>query len=106
VVRRPKDFQDRAVLIETFENPRAIPPYASVRTRRYRFDVNVLGQANMFDLKRDPWELQSVHDDPRYAAIAAILEAEVQRLKTCSGAACRKSAVELPAPLGPPFVPR
>ncbi len=106
VAKRPKDFQDRAVLIETFDNPRAIPPYASVRTRRYRYDVDVTGRANMFDLKRDPWELQSVHDDPRYAAIAAILSAEVQRLKSCSGVDCRKTSVELPAPLGPPFVPR
>ena len=106
VARKPKSFQDRAVLIETFDNPRAIPPYTSIRTRRYRYDVNVLGQANMFDLKRDPWELQSVDHDPRYAEIAELLRAELERLETCWGAGCRKSSVVTPPPLGPPFEPR
>ena len=106
VAHRPKDFQERALLIETFENPRGVPPYVSIRTRRYRYDVNALGQANMFDLKRDPWELQSVHDDPRYAAIAARLSAELEKLRTCFGSSCRKASVKLPAPMGPPFVPR
>ncbi len=106
IARRPKDFQNRALLIETFENPRHVPPYASIRTRRYRYDVNDLGQANMFDLKRDPWELQSIQDDPRYATIAARLRAKLEQLRTCSGATCRKARVVTPPPLGPPLVPR
>lgn len=106
VARRPKDFQQRALLIETFENPRHVPPYTSIRTRRYRYDVNDAGIENMFDLKRDPWELQSIHDDWRYAAIRDRLAAKLEQLRTCVGAACRNATVKLPPPLGPPFVPR
>ena len=106
IAQRPRDFQNRALLIETFENPRHVPPYASIRTRRYRYDVNDLGQSNMFDLKRDPWELQSIQDDPRYATIAARLRAELEQLRTCSGSDCRKARVKTPPPLGPPLVPR
>ena len=38
-----EDFRDRAVLIETAKNPRGVPPYVSIRTERYRYDVTADG---------------------------------------------------------------
>ena len=49
-------------------------PTTSIRTERYRYDLQDDGQEGLYDLKRDPWELQSVHADPRYAQIKAILK--------------------------------
>ena len=43
VARNPDRFADRSLLIETFANPRGIPPYAAVRTRRYRYERSELG---------------------------------------------------------------
>ena len=64
----------RGVLLETFANPRGAPPYTSIRTQRYRYErVDDTGDEGLYDLKLDPWELQSRHDDPRYARIKAIL---------------------------------
>jgi arylsulfatase A-like enzyme len=96
--RRPRSLDGRGVLIETAPNPRGVPPYRSIRTRRYRLDVQQGGQVGLYDLERDPWELQSVHDDPRYAQIQEILRAALDRLATCKGRSCRVKAGRLPPP--------
>ena len=105
IARHPEDFRDRAVLIETAENPRAVPPYVSIRTQRYRYDVTADGFEGLTDYARDPWELQSVHDDPRYAAVRQALSDALAQLRNCAGASCRKAAVVPPEPTGPPLEP-
>jgi N-acetylglucosamine-6-sulfatase len=105
IARHPSDIRDRGVLIETFENPRLVPPYQAVRTRRYRYEETIGGLHSLYDLKRDPWELQSVHDDPRYAEVERLLAEQLEGLRECAGESCAKSAVKLPQPTGEPFVP-
>jgi N-acetylglucosamine-6-sulfatase len=95
---RPGMLSHRGVLIETAPNPRNVPPYTAIRTRRYRLEVAVTGDEGLYDLWRDPWELQSVHADPRYARIKAILAKRLAALRTCKGASCRKPVPALPAP--------
>ena len=96
--RHPDDLDGRAVLIETAPNPRGVPSYKSVRTERYRLDVQQDGQEALYDLKRDPWELQSVHDDPRYDRIHQILEDALNQLATCTGRSCHVDVGKLPKP--------
>ena len=88
----------RGVLLETFENPRGAPPYRSIRTRRYRYDLYTVGAEGLYDLQVDPWELVSRHDDPRYARIKAILARELAKLQNCNGAGCRVTVGNLPEP--------
>jgi hypothetical protein len=38
-------------------------------------------QWELFDLERDPFELQSVHDDPGYAAVRRQLTLELARVQ-------------------------
>jgi N-acetylglucosamine-6-sulfatase len=95
--RNPHLLDGRAVLLETFPNPRGVPPYKSVRTRRYRLDVQSNGEEGLYDLKRDPWELQSVDGDPRYDRIHALLRQALDRLAGCRGASCQVH-VALPEP--------
>jgi arylsulfatase A-like enzyme len=95
--RRPSVLKDRAVLLETFENPRAVPPYKAIRTKRYRYEVAENGLDGLYDLKLDPWELESKHDDPDYAEIKQILARKLELLKNCKGRACRVKA-RLPEP--------
>jgi arylsulfatase A-like enzyme len=97
--QHPDSLDGRGVLIETASNPRGVPPYKSIRTERYRLDVTAGGAfEGLFDLKRDPWELQSVHDDPRYAQIHDILSTALDQLATCSGKSCHLDLGKLPKP--------
>jgi arylsulfatase A-like enzyme len=103
--RRPSVLDGRAVLLESGENARNLPVYASIRTRRYRRDFVAAGFEALFDLKRDPWELQSVHDDSRYTAVKDALDRGLAQLRTCRGASCHVKVKGLPAPTGPPLQP-
>ncbi|MCB0874941.1 MAG: sulfatase [Solirubrobacterales bacterium] len=96
--RSPKELRDRGVFIETAPNPRAVPTYISVRTKRYRYDLQEDGQEGLYDLKLDPWEMDSVHADPRYAEIKDILRTAAEDLADCEGASCRKPVPPLPPP--------
>ncbi len=96
--RKPSRLNGRGILLETYENPRAAPPYAAIRTQRYRYELWTSGEEGLYDLKRDPWELQSRHADPRYARIKATLAGALAKLKTCKGKGCRVNVGELPPP--------
>jgi N-acetylglucosamine-6-sulfatase len=98
--REPLLLNGRGVLLETFQNPRGAPPYRSIRTQRYRYDAYTLGQQGLYDLAVDPWELESRHDDPRYARIEAILASALAKLETCEGAGCRVDVGDLAEPGG------
>ena len=94
----PKMLADRGALIETAENPRGILPYTAIRTKRYSYGLQSDGQEGLFDLKLDPWELESVHDDPRYAEIKSILRDRLDDLAGCKGADCRAPVPPRPPP--------
>ena len=98
--RDPNRLDGRVALIETFENPRGVPSYKAIRTKRYRYDLQEDGQDGLYDLKLDPWELESVHDDARYAAIKAALQEALTRLTTCAGPSCKVPIDPLPPPGG------
>jgi len=98
VAQNPALVAGRGVLLEGFENPRSAPAYTSIRTQRYRLDVQFDGVEQLYDLERDPWELQSVHADPRYARIKATLAAGLERLRTCAGETCQVDVGPLPEP--------
>jgi hypothetical protein len=96
----PSKLENRGVLIETFTNPRNVPPYSAIRTERYRFEApkDDSGIEGLYDLALDPWELRSLDKDPRYARIKAILKAHLAKLNTCKGDSCRAPVPELPVP--------
>lgn len=100
IARRPSSIDGRGVLLEAFENPRHVLPYQSIRTQRYRYDLQSDGQEQLYDLKLDPYELESKHADPAYAAIKAILAAKLKVLSDCRGRSCQVNVGRLPAPGG------
>ena len=67
--RKPSRLAGRGILLETFTEARtAQHPYAAIRTERYRYELWSDGQEGLYDLKRDPWELQSRQADPALCA--------------------------------------
>jgi arylsulfatase A-like enzyme len=97
-LRRPSLLDGRGVLLETFENPRGVSPYTAIRTERYRLEVADAGFTGLYDLKLDPWELESKHDDPDYDAIEKILSEKLAALRNCKGTKCRVDVGTLPEP--------
>jgi arylsulfatase A-like enzyme len=98
VARTPSLLDGRGVLLEGFPNPRNAPAYTSIRTERYRYDLQPDGTEQLYDLRLDPWELESRHADPAYAGIKAILKAKLAQLATCAGPSCQVDVGPLPAP--------
>ena len=60
-----------------------------VRTPRYKYVRYSDGDAEMYDLDRDPNELKSVIDDPAYAGVRDQLFELWQEYKDCLGESCR-----------------
>jgi N-acetylglucosamine-6-sulfatase len=73
---------DRGVLAEL--NAEGIE-YAAVRTDRYVFTEYADGQRELYNLRRDPWELDNVDGHPGYARTEATLAARLAALRRCSG---------------------
>jgi N-acetylglucosamine-6-sulfatase len=96
--QKPSALDGRGVLLETFENPRGIRAYHSIRTARYRYDVEDDGLVALSDFKVDPWEMDNHATDPAYAKIVAILAARLEKLNTCRGTSCRVDVGRLPEP--------
>ena len=47
------------------------------------------GEKELYDLKNDPFELQSRHNAPAYASVKAQLAARLHQLQNCAGSSCR-----------------
>ena len=43
------------------------------------------GEKELYDLQNDPFELQSLHDAPRYASVEAQLATRLHKLQNCAG---------------------
>ena len=53
----------------------------------------------LYDMERDPWQLENVADDPDYAGVLAALKPIVaDRLRNCREGACWYDAPEPPGP--------
>jgi N-acetylglucosamine-6-sulfatase len=63
--------------------------FRAVRTPRYLFAAYANGERELYDLARDPYQLQSRHASPSYRAVRRDLARRLAWLRTCSGAACR-----------------
>lgn len=74
----------RAVLLKSDD-------YAAVRTARFLYVEHRGGGVELYDLRRDPFELENRADDPAYEALAARLASALTHLRDCAGAECEVS---------------
>ena len=82
--------------------------YYAIRTYRYLYVMWRGGDRELYDLALDPFELRSLHTNPRYADVRRQLQAELRRLKNCAGVDCSFEAAPLPPPRAarPRAIPR
>ena len=63
--------------------------FDGIRTLHYKYAEYANGDRELYDLRTDPYELQSQHANPAYDALRASLAARLHNLVTCKGATCR-----------------
>jgi arylsulfatase A-like enzyme len=73
----------RELLIDTNQ-------YEAVHTRRYVWVEYDTGEFELYDLREDPFQLESVHDAPAYAGVRQRLVTRLAALRTCAGFSCRQ----------------
>ena len=67
------------------------PSFEAIRTPRYMYAEHDNGERELYDLKRDPFELRSRHEDPAYASV----KASSRLVSTCLGAAADPAAASI-----------
>jgi N-acetylglucosamine-6-sulfatase len=74
------------------------PPkdYLGIRLGPYKYIEWPDGEKELYDITKDPNELNNIVRDPNYFPIRAYLHAQLVRLETCVGRTCRESAPPFP----------
>ena len=96
--------KDRTLLVQAGmrgPDPRGLGwDYRGARTDRYTLVYWLrTGFVELYDRRRDPYQLRNVADDPRYAEVVEELASRTRSLGECSGESCRADFGPAPAPL-------
>jgi arylsulfatase A-like enzyme len=67
--------------------------FDAVRSRNFLYAEYQTGERELYDLQKDPYELQSQHANPAYDPIKAALASRLHNLVTCAGSSCRARPV-------------
>ena len=77
-------------LLDRPEGPSPLRFSQGVRTGRYLYVEHASRDKELYDMRRDPRQLDNLVDLPRYRALRRTLAAELDRLRTCAGAECSR----------------
>jgi arylsulfatase A-like enzyme len=82
IVRRGRP-RNRSILLRMVEphNPKRLSPGWGVRTRRFMYDRLGNGDKELYDLRKDPFELRNRIQSRRYRHVRAKLTRELRRLR-------------------------
>ena len=74
------------------------PPknYYGIRLGPYKYIEWPDGEKELYDINKDPYELQNIVRDKNYAPIRAFLHEQLMRLEECKGRTCQEVAPKLP----------
>lgn len=64
-------------------------PFYGVKTSRYKYVHWSFGDIELYDMKKDPNELNNIASDPAMAGVVSKLEKKAAQLSNCKGKACR-----------------
>ena len=97
--RGVKNLEQEPDAIKSAANIDTAPAYRSIRTARYEYTIYANGQSELYDMQRDPAQLNNVVHNPRYKAVKQWLLSQLIPLSTCAGAQCRVEIGPDPPPL-------
>jgi N-acetylglucosamine-6-sulfatase len=80
----------RDILIENGRGANSVAPFRGIRTGRFAYTrYTTTGEYELYDLERDPYQLQSLDESDRYAPVLRDLKRRLRLLRTCAGESCR-----------------
>ena len=85
ILRDTGIFWGRDLLIESAASDARTLAVTGVHTPRWRYSEYTTGEVELYDLSRDPDELQSIHADTAKARIRADLAERLAALRKCAG---------------------
>ena len=91
LARNPDRSTDRALLLESLVRDRSTyygHPYAAIRSGHFLYVEYSTGDEELYNLVRDPYELESVAADPAYAEKKEALAEALDELRDCRGGEC------------------
>jgi N-acetylglucosamine-6-sulfatase len=97
----PGRLDDRPLLIESPVPDRSTSdgyPYAAIRTDRYLYVDYETGEAELYDLREDPFQLENRVSDPAFEATKRALARRLDQLRDCAGTECDQPIGHIPAP--------
>jgi N-acetylglucosamine-6-sulfatase len=97
--RGVKNLDQEPDAIKSATNTNRAPAYRSIRTDRYEYTIYANGQTELYDILRDPAQLQSLAHDPRYPYVRKWLYNALIPLSICAGPSCRVELGPDPLPL-------
>ena len=62
----------------------------AIRTPNFMYADHKRGASELYDMRRDPFQLNSLHQDPRFQDEKAELARRLDRLETCAADSCRR----------------
>jgi arylsulfatase A-like enzyme len=84
-IEAPRPLFEQDVPVNAWDRP-----YKGVRTDRYTYVIYTeTGDEEMYDRRKDPFQMRSVAADPAYAKTKARLKAALAKLDRCRGRSCR-----------------
>ncbi len=88
----PGVWWGRDVLIENGNGANGVTPYRALRTGRFVYAQHLrTGEYELYDLVRDPFQLDNLEGIPSYAAIQRDLARRLRLLRHCAGRGCQKA---------------
>jgi arylsulfatase A-like enzyme len=74
------------------------PPknYYGIRLGPYKYIEWPDGEKELYDINKDPYELNNIVRDGNFAPIRSFLHVELERLEECSGRTCQEVSAKLP----------
>jgi hypothetical protein len=91
-ITSPNTYANRTIAIETGPNPR-VPYYSGIHNDHWHLEkIMPWGflpvRYELYDLSKDPYEINAVTNDPRYSSVLETQKAQLEALSTCKGRAC------------------
>lgn len=87
LARDPDAAPGRAIVIETESR-------VGLRTRRYFYLEHRKGERELYDMRRDPFQLENVAGDPAYGTVISSLAEALAALRECAGRECLAEVAE------------